>query len=69
MAPDPIPKLAFKSLVPLFLLLPVGSVAAQDYYFEVEKLAVPKELSSFSGTCILQDSDGFMWFGSNDENL
>ena len=32
----------------------------------MEQIPLKGELINFSGTCLLQDSDGFMWFGSTD---
>ena len=37
---------------------------AQSFRYEVEQVPYSKELIGSSGTCLLQDSDGFMWFGT-----
>ncbi len=39
---------------------------AQSVRYEIEPVPLTKEHFRFSGNCMLQDSDGFMWFGSND---
>jgi signal transduction histidine kinase/DNA-binding response OmpR family regulator/ligand-binding sensor domain-containing protein len=39
---------------------------AQKYNYRVEQIPLENELNGFSGTCILQDNEGFMWFGSKD---
>ncbi|WP_340113884.1 ATP-binding protein [Maribellus mangrovi] len=39
---------------------------SQEYYYELNKIPHKGELSNFRGTAMLQDSKGFMWFGSLD---
>ena len=51
------------------LLLPVLVIStlfsySQSYYYEIEKIPLENELYGISGTCILQDRDGFIWFTS-----
>lgn len=47
----------------LLLIVSTVSIAQSDSY-KVEQVPFSKDLFGFSGNCILQDSDGFMWFGS-----
>ena len=55
----------FYSLILFFLLLDLAPLQAQsDLRFE--NLSVQDGLSHNSVTCIYQDKDGFMWFGTED---
>ena len=49
----------------LFLFLSI-ILFSQDYYYELNTIPLKGELANFSGQCMLQDSEGFMWFGSLD---
>jgi ligand-binding sensor domain-containing protein len=52
----------------LFVLKP-GISQSQPEEYIVESIPFTGELSGFHGTCMLQDREGFMWFGSNREGL
>ena len=40
------------------------ALLAQSVRYEIEEVPYTEEIEGFEGTSILQDSDGFMWFGS-----
>ncbi len=61
------PRLLFAWML-LFALKPGYSQSQPEEYI-VETIPLTGELSGFYGTCMLQDSDGFMWFGSNRSGL
>ena len=42
------------------------NACAQSYSYEIQTIPLKGEFINFSGTSILQDSDGFMWFGSRE---
>ena len=42
----------------------ISHAAAQSHDYKVERISLENELYGFCGTCILQDREGFMWFGS-----
>ncbi len=46
------------------LFIPDKDLLAQSVRYEIEEILNTKELEGFTGKSILQDSDGFMWFGS-----
>lgn len=50
----------------VFFAVFVQPAAPQEYYYQVNTIPLKGELVNFKGSCILQDSDGFMWFGSED---
>jgi signal transduction histidine kinase/ligand-binding sensor domain-containing protein/DNA-binding response OmpR family regulator len=52
----------------LFALIP-GQGQSQTEEYVVETIPYTGELSEFYGSCMLQDSEGFMWFGSHKSGL
>ena len=38
----------------------------QDFEYVVEKVPINSDIYGFSGTCMAQDKEGFMWFGTTD---
>ena len=52
----------------LFALKPGFSQSQQEEY-TIEIIPYTGELAGFTGTCMLQDREGFMWFGSNRHGL
>jgi len=57
----------FSLLIIIFLLAAAClSVYAQSYTYEINTIPLKGDLVNFSGTCFLQDRDGFIWFGSAD---
>ncbi|HLG03586.1 MAG TPA: two-component regulator propeller domain-containing protein, partial [Bacteroidia bacterium] len=59
-----IAQIAFRLLSAAILLLPASVTHAQDYKFS--HLGVKDGLSQAVINCILQDSRGFMWFGTQE---
>jgi ligand-binding sensor domain-containing protein len=57
-----IPKIIIFSYL---LFTAYNALHAQSVRYEIEEIPYAKELEGFIGTSILQDSDGFMWFGSD----
>lgn len=51
-------------ILPFFLLVLGGSVYAQNEQFQFSHLDIRDGLSHDQVTCILKDSQGFMWFGT-----
>ncbi len=51
-------------LITTFLLLQVSPLFPQQESYRMEQILLTGELLNFKGTCILQDNEGFMWFGS-----
>ena len=47
------------------LLIPLFNLYSQQENYRVEQIPLVPELSHISVHCVLQDSAGFMWFGSN----
>ena len=47
------------------LIAGLDHTSAQSIRYEIEQLPSNQELTGFSGLCIMQDRDGFMWFGSS----
>ena len=41
-------------------------IKPQQENYRIEKIPLKGELVNFSGQCFLQDSEGFIWFGSNE---
>ena len=50
----------------LFLVFNFSLLSAQRANFKFERISVEHGLSQEIVRCILQDSQGFMWFGTND---
>jgi len=51
----------------VFVLILVSTnllLHSQSVHYRFEEVQIPKEYENFYGMSILQDSDGFMWFGS-----
>ena len=66
MIPTPINRLIQgSSFLFCFLLLPIKITFAQTESYSYAPVPFSHEFSSFLGWCILQDQDGFMWFGSS----
>ena len=53
----------------LLFTLKFGYSQSQQEEYTLETIPFTGELSGFHGTCMLQDSEGFMWFGSNRNGL
>ena len=53
----------------LLFALKLGYSQSQQEEYILETIPLTGELSGFHGTCMLQDSEGFMWFGSNRSGL
>lgn len=62
-----LPKICIISSFILHLLPGTDScmLRAQSVHYEIQQVPFTKELTGFSGTCMLEDSDGFMWFGTS----
>ncbi|MFB6343455.1 two-component regulator propeller domain-containing protein [Saccharicrinis sp. FJH62] len=56
----------FRIVLILFFFAFLHTTFPQDYYYEVSTVPLKGELSNFSGQWFLQDSEGFIWFGSRD---
>jgi signal transduction histidine kinase/ligand-binding sensor domain-containing protein/DNA-binding response OmpR family regulator len=54
----------------LFIILILGGAlhgsSAQSYSYEIQTIPLKGDFINFSGLCFMQDSDGFMWFGSTE---
>ncbi len=55
-----------KYLFIVLILFRYCSAPGQEYYDKFENLSVEQGLSQSTVRCILQDSQGFMWFGTED---
>jgi len=53
----------------LLFALKLGFSQSQQEDYTIETIPFEGELSGYRGTCMLQDSQGFMWFGSNESGL
>ena len=53
-------------LVYTILFFHIPHLQAQQDQYLVETIPLKGEMANFSGSCFLQDSEGFMWFGSKD---
>ncbi len=48
----------------LLFVLKLGFSQSQPEDYTIETIPFEGELAGFKGSCMLQDSEGFMWFGS-----
>ena len=53
-------------ILAILLLLSTAALQAQYQDFRFEHITTDNGLSKASVTCILQDHQGFMWFGTQD---
>jgi ligand-binding sensor domain-containing protein len=52
-------------IISTLLTLTAIAPRAQSVRYEIVEIPQPEDMEGFWGTDILQDSEGFMWFGSN----